>query len=41
MKALKRILRAFLFGKIKTFELRKYYLAMLHLERYLDRLNYS
>lgn len=38
-KVLKRIFRALLCIKIKQIELRKYYLAMLHLERYLDRLN--
>lgn len=39
MKALKRIFRAFLFGKINKYEWKKYYVAMLHLECYLDRLN--
>ncbi|UNT63674.1 MULTISPECIES: hypothetical protein [unclassified Acinetobacter] len=39
MKALKRLLKALIFGKIKWAELKKFYLAMLHLERYLERLN--
>ena len=38
-KALKRLLKALIFGKIKWAELKKFYLAMLHLERYLERLN--
>lgn len=39
-KALKRLLKALILGKIKWVELKKFYLAMLHLERYLERLNY-
>ncbi len=39
-KALKRLLKALILGKIKWAELKKFYLAMLHLERYLERLNY-
>ena len=38
-KALKCIFRALIVGKIKWAELKKFYLAMLHLERYLERLN--
>lgn len=38
MKALKRIFRAIILGKIKWSEIKKFYLAMLHLERYLERL---
>lgn len=38
-KALKRLLKALISGKIKWAELKKFYLAMLHLERYLERLN--
>jgi hypothetical protein len=34
--ALKRIIRALIIGKIEWVELKKFYLAMLHLERYLD-----
>jgi hypothetical protein len=37
--ALQRISRALILGKIKWAESRKFYLAMLHLARYLDRLN--
>ncbi len=39
MKALKRICKALVLGEIKRNELKKFYLAMLHLERYLERLN--
>ena len=39
IKALKRILKAFIFGEIKWSELARVYVAMLHLERYLERLN--
>lgn len=39
MKALKRICRELILGKIKWAELKKFYLAMLHLERYLEKLN--
>lgn len=39
MKALKRIFRALILGKIKWDELKKFYSAMLHLERYLEKLN--
>ena len=39
MKALKRIFRELILGEIKRNELKKFYLAMLHLERYLERLN--
>ncbi|BBR72610.1 Uncharacterised protein [Acinetobacter baumannii] len=38
-KALTRIFRALILGKIKWAELKNFYLAMLHLERYLERLN--
>ena len=38
-KALMRIFRALILGKIKWAELKRFYLAMLHLERYLERLN--
>lgn len=38
-KALIRIFKALIFGKIKWTELKKFYSAMLHLERYLERLN--
>lgn len=38
MKALKRIFRALILGKIQWFEVKRFYLAMLHLERYLERL---
>lgn len=38
-KALKRIFRALIQGKINWAELKRFYLAMLHLERYLERLN--
>lgn len=34
--ALQRISRALILGKIEWIELKKFYLAMLHLERYLD-----
>ena len=37
--ALKRIFRALIQGKIKWADLKRFYLAMLHLERYLERLN--
>ncbi|MEN8291073.1 hypothetical protein ABFO59_01115 [Acinetobacter radioresistens] len=37
-KALKRLLKAIILRKIKWVELRRFYLAMLHLERYLERL---
>ena len=36
---LSRIFKALILGKIKWAELKKFYLAMLHLERYLERLN--
>ena len=39
VKALKRILKAFIFGIITWSELTRTYLAMLHLERYLEHLN--
>ena len=39
MKALKRIFRELILGKIKWAELKKFYSAMLHLERYLEKLN--
>ena len=39
MKALKRICKALVLGEIKRNELKKFYLAMLHLERYLEKLN--
>ncbi|MBD8009998.1 MULTISPECIES: hypothetical protein [Acinetobacter] len=39
MKALKRIFRALILGKIKWDELKKVYSAMLHLERYLEKIN--
>ena len=38
-KALTRIFRALILGKIKWAELKKFYSAMLHLERYLEKLN--
>lgn len=38
-KALKRIFRALILREIKWSELKKHYFAMLHLERYLERLN--
>ncbi len=37
--ALNRIFREFILGKIKWTELTKFYSAMLHLERYLEKLN--
>lgn len=37
-KALKRLLKAIILRKIKWAELKRFYLAMLHLERYLERL---
>ena len=37
--ALTRIFRALILGKIKWAELKKFYLAMLHLERYLEKIN--
>lgn len=37
--ALSRIFKALILGKIKWVELKKFYLAMLHFERYLERLN--
>ena len=39
MKALKRIFRELILGKIKWAELKKFYSAMLHLERYLEKIN--
>jgi len=41
IKALKRIFRALIVGQIKWSELKKFYSAMLHLERYLERLNFT
>jgi len=40
-KALKRIFRALILGQIKWSELKKFYSAILHLERYLERLNFA
>lgn len=37
--ALKRIFEVFVFGKIKLHELNRVYLAMLYLERYMERIN--
>ena len=37
--ALNRIFREFILGNIKWTELMKFYSAMLHFERYLERLN--
>lgn len=39
VKALKRIFKALILGEVKWVELKRLYLAMLHLERYLERLN--
>lgn len=39
LKALKRIFKALILGKIKWVDVKKFYFAMLHLERYLERLN--
>lgn len=41
IKALKRIFRALILGQIQWSELKKFYSAMLHLERYLERLNFT
>lgn len=39
LKALARLLKALIQQKVQWSELPKYYAAMLHFERYLDRLN--
>lgn len=41
IKALKRIFSALILGQIKWSELNRVYLAMLHLERYLEKLNHT
>lgn len=39
LKALARLFKALIQQKVQWSELPKYYAAMLHFERYLDRLN--
>lgn len=39
-KALIRIFRELIFGKIKWAQLNKFYSAMLYLERYLEKLDF-
>ena len=39
VNALRRIFKEFILAKIKPSNLRVFYLAMLHLERYLEKLN--